>query len=150
MKSIPQFLKKYFWDVDFSKLDKKNHSRFIIERILEYGDQGAVKWMKENFKLAKIKKIIYRSKNLSLRSANFWRFIFNLNFMPKKSFGEKQKNNIAILKRAGILANFYLAGGAGLALQLGHRLSLDLDFFTKKISTEKDIDTKILIQKLKI
>lgn len=27
---------------------------------------------------------------------------------------------------------FYLAGGTGLALQLGHRLSDDLDFFTEK------------------
>lgn len=28
--------------------------------------------------------------------------------------------------------DFYLAGGTGLALQIGHRLSEDLDFFTKK------------------
>lgn len=30
------------------------------------------------------------------------------------------------------LATFYLAGGTGLALQLGHRLSLDLDLFTER------------------
>jgi len=28
------------------------------------------------------------------------------------------------------LANFNLVGGTSLALQLGHRLSIDLDFFT--------------------
>lgn len=33
------------------------------------------------------------------------------------------------LKGAGALDGFYLAGGTGLALQFGHRLSLDLDFF---------------------
>ena len=27
---------------------------------------------------------------------------------------------------------FYLAGGTALALQIGHRTSLDLDFYTKK------------------
>jgi hypothetical protein len=33
---------------------------------------------------------------------------------------------------------FILAGGTGLALQIGHRISVDLDFFTQKIfSTEK-------------
>lgn len=95
MELIPKFLKKYFWDVDFSKLDKKNYSQFIIERILEYGDERAIKWMRENFKLNQIKNILQRSKNLSRKSANFWRFIFSLNknkiLCLRKSFQEKQK-----------------------------------------------------------
>jgi hypothetical protein len=32
----------------------------------------------------------------------------------------------------GVAARFYLAGGTGLALQLGHRRSVDLDFFSEK------------------
>jgi hypothetical protein len=43
VKSLPRFLKKYFWNVDFLKLDRKTHSQFIIERILEYGDEKTVK-----------------------------------------------------------------------------------------------------------
>lgn len=95
MELIPKFLKKYFWDVDFSKLDKKNYSQFIIERILEYGDERAIKWMRENFKLNQIKNVLQQSKNLSRKSANFWRFIFSLNknkiLCLRKSFQEKQK-----------------------------------------------------------
>jgi len=34
------------------------------------------------------------------------------------------------LSRSGLLRPFYLAGGTGAALQLGHRLSVDLDFFS--------------------
>lgn len=34
------------------------------------------------------------------------------------------------VRDAGLADRFYLAGGTGLALQLGHRLSLDLDFFS--------------------
>lgn len=34
------------------------------------------------------------------------------------------------LQRQSVLADFYLAGGTGLALHLGHRRSLDLDFFS--------------------
>jgi hypothetical protein len=34
-----------------------------------------------------------------------------------------------VLRDAQLLNHFYLAGGTGLALQFGHRLSLDLDFF---------------------
>lgn len=64
--------------------------------------------------------------------------------MSEEIFSAKTKSSLALLKQAGILENFYLAGGTGLALQLNHRLSFDLDFFT-----QKDIDTKILIQKIK-
>ena len=34
------------------------------------------------------------------------------------------------LERVSVLANFYLAGETGLALHLGHRRSIDLDFFS--------------------
>jgi len=34
------------------------------------------------------------------------------------------------------LGDFYLAGGTGLALQFGHRISEDLDFFTKDLFDE--------------
>lgn len=40
--------------------------------------------------------------------------------------------------------DFYLAGGTALALQIGHRDSIDFDFFTKK-----DIDTKKLFEEIK-
>ncbi len=44
---------------------------------------------------------------------------------------------LAILGESGILKDAYLAGGTACALQLGHRLSLDLDFFTdQEFSTE--------------
>ena len=41
------------------------------------------------------------------------------------------------------LQNFYLVGGTALALQLGHRKSIDLDFFTMV-----DFDSEILLQQL--
>jgi len=59
--------------------------------------------------------------------------------------------NILDKKRLAILPllknfkkDFYLAGGTGLALQLGHRDSIDFDFFSKK-----NIDTKKLFLQIK-
>lgn len=43
------------------------------------------------------------------------------------------------LAHSGLLENFYLAGGTAAALQLGHRLSEDLDFFT-----DRDFDSLAL------
>ncbi len=37
--------------------------------------------------------------------------------------------NLALLADAGLAAPFYLAGGTAAALHLGHRISVDLDFF---------------------
>ena len=49
-----------------------------------------------------------------------------------KIISRKARENLALLKKAGVLKNFYLAGGTGAALILGHRLSLDFDFFSPK------------------
>ena len=44
---------------------------------------------------------------------------------------EKRKNILPLLKTFSIDEGFYLAGGTGLALQIGHRDSIDFDFFKK-------------------
>ncbi len=95
MKTLSQFLKKYFWDVDFSKLDKEIYASFIIERILEEGDEKVVRWMRDNFDIAQIKNVLFNSKNLSPKSANYWQLIFNLKreniLCLRKSFQKKQR-----------------------------------------------------------
>jgi len=42
------------------------------------------------------------------------------------------------------LRNFYLAGGTGLALRLGHRRSADLDFFSQQSFDEEALLTSLL------
>ena len=53
------------------------------------------------------------------------------------------ENGIKVINKLNendLLKNFYMAGGTGLALQLGHRESIDFDFFTeKKFNTERHI-----------
>jgi hypothetical protein len=51
---------------------------------------------------------------------------------------------LALLEKSEIIQNAYLAGGTALALQLGHRISYDLDFFTTK-----EFDEEILLPKIK-
>lgn len=56
---------------------------------------------------------------------------------------ERTKSTLAVLSKEKILKDCYLAGGTALALQLGHRLSFDLDFFT-----ETDFERRKIIQRL--
>jgi hypothetical protein len=94
---IPQFLKKYFWDVDIAKVDKKKNDKFIIERILEYGDRKEIKWMEKTFSKSRIKDVIRKSRRLSLKSANYWAIIFNLkrdDVLCLKRYYQKKPNLI--------------------------------------------------------
>ncbi|KKQ35405.1 MAG: hypothetical protein US51_C0006G0002 [Microgenomates group bacterium GW2011_GWA2_37_6] len=50
---------------------------------------------------------------------------------------------LALLGKSDILKDAYLAGGTACALQLGHRVSLDFDFFT-----EKEFTTEIVLKQL--
>ena len=52
--------------------------------------------------------------------------------MPQKIISRKTEINLETLRKADVLKDFYLAGGTGLAFQLKHRISLDLDFFYAK------------------
>lgn len=56
------------------------------------------------------------------------------------------RNQVKALKKLGFLEKygFYLAGGTALALQIGHRRSMDLDFYTKN-----NFDYKKLRKELK-
>ncbi len=47
--------------------------------------------------------------------------------------------NLELLGRSKIPDNFYLAGGTGLALFFGHRMSIDLDFFSSKKNDNEHI-----------
>ncbi|MEW6007214.1 MAG: nucleotidyl transferase AbiEii/AbiGii toxin family protein [bacterium] len=52
--------------------------------------------------------------------------------MFKDVFPEEQSQNLEILVKKRVISGFYLAGGTGASLQLGHRISFDLDLFTNK------------------
>ncbi|MEA1927726.1 MAG: nucleotidyl transferase AbiEii/AbiGii toxin family protein [Candidatus Auribacterota bacterium] len=56
----------------------------------------------------------------------------------------KTKAILALLGKSETIRDAYLAGGTALALQLGHRISYDLDFFTPE-----EFDEQMLLPRLK-
>lgn len=85
---LPKKFKKYFWDVDFGKLDFKKNPQFVIARILEYGDIGAIQWLFRTFSAKEIKTVLVKRRGFSLRTASFWSTFFNID-----------KSKIACLKK---------------------------------------------------
>lgn len=52
--------------------------------------------------------------------------------MFEETISKTTSKNLELLGKLKILNHAYLAGGTALALQIGHRVSYDLDFFTEK------------------
>ncbi len=75
---IPEFLSQYFWDVEVKVLDSERQSVFIIERILEKGDDRAVKWLKTSYTSEEIKSVAMKSRRLSPKSQNYWGIIYKI------------------------------------------------------------------------
>jgi len=57
---------------------------------------------------------------------------------------EQQKSLFDIIIKQDWISSFYLAGGTALGLHIGHRQSIDFDFFT-----QKKFDSSAIIQNLK-
>jgi len=64
--------------------------------------------------------------------------------MFEEVLSKSAKESLAILGKSHLVDNAYLAGGTAVALQLGHRKSKDLDFFTPK-----KFETGVLIKGIK-
>jgi len=75
MNKIPKVFQKYFWDTNPARIDLKKHQTYVIERLLEYGDTHAYKWLKKKFPKNILSKIASKSRRISSRTKNFWQVI---------------------------------------------------------------------------
>ena len=71
--------------------------------------------------------------------------------MCEQVISAKTKRLLESLDKIEIIKNFYLAGGTALALQLGHRKSIDLDLFSEKDFSTEELKTVLSqVGKLKV
>ena len=78
MNKLPSTLKKYFWDVEFEKIEFSKRRIYVLKRLLEYGDEKAIDWMWENFKRSEMEDALVNFRGYSRKSANFWALILNV------------------------------------------------------------------------
>ena len=75
MKDI-KFRQSLFWDTNPKKIDKKKNARYIIERILEFGDLNEAKWLFKKYSKNKIKKVVDLPRaQISKKSKSLWSLI---------------------------------------------------------------------------
>jgi len=133
-----------FWDVNKNEIDLEKHKRFVIERILNFGNVEEFKWLDSYYDKNVITEVIKRERSAHNKNhCIFGRsFIILLNYMHEETLSEETKKVFDLINKD--VGSFYLAGGTALALQFGHRISVDLDFFSKV-----DFKTQDIIENLK-
>ena len=72
VKTIPPQAKKYFWGDDVSQLNWEDHKEYIVQTLLNKGDEESVTWLLKKADPSQLKKMLPQIK-LDQKSLNFWK-----------------------------------------------------------------------------
>jgi hypothetical protein len=75
---LPKYLNRFFWDVDTNNLDVNKYKVFIVERLLEYGDDLAIRWVMRTYPDDVLIDVIKCTRKISKKTAGFWVRYYNL------------------------------------------------------------------------
>ena len=76
--AIPQHVRLLFWDTDVDTFDPAAYPTYTIERVLEFGDERAVDWLRGLFTREHITSVLRTDRRLTRLSANFWALILGV------------------------------------------------------------------------
>ena len=77
-KHLPESLKPFFWDVDFENLSVKESSHFIISRLMEHGDEAALRFLLRACSRQELRETLQTSRSISRRSRKFWALLLDV------------------------------------------------------------------------
>lgn len=74
MPELTPNLLKYFWDCDKSKLEFNLHKSYILNRLMQYGNIEAIKWILNNYKREYVQNYLEKKGKSALdrKSFLFW------------------------------------------------------------------------------
>jgi hypothetical protein len=68
--------KSLFWDTDPKALDPKRHAEYMIERILDVGNDVEVQWMFKQYPMQRIRKVMHNPRvQMHQKSRALWQLI---------------------------------------------------------------------------
>jgi hypothetical protein len=75
---VPERFRPLFWDTNLSKIHIKRNARYIIERVLEFGNMDAIEWLQKVYPLQTIIDVLNMSRIITEKSRNFWLIWFGV------------------------------------------------------------------------
>lgn len=67
-----KFRPSLFWDVDPETIDEEKHARYIIERVLDFGNDEEARWVYNRYPRAKIMEVINNLRMLHPQTRALW------------------------------------------------------------------------------
>jgi hypothetical protein len=75
---IPSNLQTLFWDTNLDTFKPEAYPDYTIFRILEFGDEEAVTWMRRTFPESEVRRVLCAEHRLSRKSANYWALVYGI------------------------------------------------------------------------
>lgn len=75
-KKVMKFRQSLFWDVNPKKIDPKKHAKYIIERVLDFGDDKEVRWLIKYYSAELIRNTVKKSRALDPKSLSLWSLLY--------------------------------------------------------------------------
>jgi len=64
-----------FWDTDVKNIDMKKNAQYVIERVLDFGNDKEVKWLWDFYGKKMLKSVVVKSRCLRPRTKTLWTLI---------------------------------------------------------------------------
>ena len=74
-----KFRESLFWDTNPANIDLEKNAQYVIERILDFGHDNEVRWLRNFYDISLIKNVVEKSRSLRPETKNLW------NLLLKKS-----------------------------------------------------------------
>ncbi|MGP8247573.1 MAG: DUF6922 domain-containing protein [Bryobacteraceae bacterium] len=75
---VPNTLQPLFWDTNLATFQPAAYPDYTIFRVLEYGDDEALAWLRKTFAASEIIRVIRAEQRLSPKSATFWALVYGI------------------------------------------------------------------------
>lgn len=76
--AVPDQFRSLFWDTSLANIHIRRNARYIIERVLEFGDMDAVNWLQRVYPVQTIVDVLQLSRVVTEKSRNFWMVWFGV------------------------------------------------------------------------
>ena len=70
-----KFRRSLFWDADPEIIDQQKNSKYIIERVLDFGNDEEIRWLWKTYPRSLIEGVVKRSRVLREKSKSLWNLL---------------------------------------------------------------------------
>lgn len=70
-----EFRQSLFWDTNPDKIDPNKNAQYVIERILDFGNDEEVRWVWKFYQKDLLKKVVDNSRSLRKETKNLWNLL---------------------------------------------------------------------------